>query len=276
MRKFPIYQVDVFTKEYYGGNPAAICVLEEEIEEELMKKIAAEMNLSETAFLLPLEKEKEKDIYSLRWFTPEVEVDICGHGTIGTSKIIYDLIGAKSEALVFKTKSGDLIAKKYENGIGIDMPLDMPLNFEPTIELLKALGLNEYKVAKIGAKTGKVIIEVSDEHIIYNLKPNFDKLKELKFKDNVKGVAVTTNNCDNYDFVSRYFNPWAGINEDPVTGSVHTVLASYWGELLDKNEMKAYQASYRGGELILKILDNNRLEIIGDAVITLKGEIYSK
>ncbi|WFA07756.1 PhzF family phenazine biosynthesis protein [Tissierella sp. Yu-01] len=274
MKVYPLYQVDVFTKEYYGGNPAAVCVLDEEIEEELMKKISAEMNLSETAFLLPLDKKKE--VYSLRWFTPQVEVDICGHGTIGTSKVIYDIMNAKSEKLSFKTKSGDLIARKCEDGIGIDMPLDEPLTFEPTIELLKALGLNGYKTARIGAKTGKVIIEVSDEAIIHNLKPNFEQLKDLKFKENVKGVAVTTNNCDDYDFVSRYFNPWAGINEDPVTGSVHTVLATYWGELLDKKEMKAFQASYRGGELILKVMDNNRLELIGDAVITLKGEIYSK
>ena len=272
MKALKMYQVDVFTNEYYKGNPAAVCILEEEIDEKYMKSIASEMNLSETAFVIPIDK--EKNIYSLRWFTPEVEVPLCGHGTIGTTKVLFDVLGIVADEIIFETKSGRLIAKKYETGIGIDMPLDVPTDIELPEGLLRSLGLDEYEDIKIGKTTRKLIIRVNDENEILNLRPDFNQLKELKFKDDIKGVAVTTSNTDNYDFTSRYFNPWAGINEDPVTGSVHTVLAKYWGEILNRSEMKAYQASYRGGELVLKIKDENRLELIGDAIIVLKGEIY--
>lgn len=272
MKSFQMYQVDVFTKEYYKGNPAAVCILDEEIEDEYMRNIAAEMNLSETAFVLPIDK--ERNIYSLRWFTPEVEVSLCGHGTIGTAKVIYDIFGVKSDEIIFKTLSGDLIARKYETGIGIDMPLDTPLDIEPPTELLDSLEIKEYEDIKIGKSTRKLIIKVKDESVILQLNPNFNEMKSIKFKDDIKGVAITTMDTNKYDFVSRYFNPWAGINEDPVTGSVHTVLASYWGKILNKVEMKAYQASPRGGELILKINDD-RVELIGDAIIVLKGEIYT-
>lgn len=272
MKSFQMYQVDVFTKEYYKGNPAAVCILDEEIEDEYMRNIAAEMNLSETAFVLPIDK--ERNIYSLRWFTPEVEVSLCGHGTIGTAKVIYDIFGVKSDEIIFKTLSGDLIARKYETGIGVDMPLDTPLDIEPPTELLDSLEIKEYEDIKIGKSTRKLIIKVKDESVILQLNPNFNEMKSIKFKDDIKGVAITTMDTNKYDFVSRYFNPWAGINEDPVTGSVHTVLASYWGKILNKVEMKAYQASPRGGELILKINDD-RVELIGDAIIVLKGEIYT-
>jgi len=272
MKAFQMYQVDVFTKEYYKGNPAAVCILDEEIEDEYMRDIAAEMNLSETAFVLPIDN--ELNIYSLRWFTPEVEVSLCGHGTIGTAKVLYDIMGIKSDEIIFKTKSGDLIARKYETGIGIDMPLDTPLDIEPPIELLNSLEIKEYEDIKIGKATRKLIIRVKDKSVILKLNPNFNEMKSIKFKDDIKGVAITTSDSNKYDFVTRYFNPWAGINEDPVTGSVHTVLASYWGEILNKVEMKAYQASPRGGELILKINDD-RVELIGDAIIVLKGEIYT-
>ncbi len=274
MKELAIYQVDVFTKDFFKGNPAAVCVLDKEIDEETMKDIAAEMNLSETAFLLPLDK--VNNIYSLRWFTPEVEVDLCGHGTIGTAKVLYEIMGIESDSITFKTKSGDLIAKKYDDGIGIDMPLDNYEDFIPNSEMLSALGINQFKTAKIGRVTRKAIIQVENEAIIRNLKPNFEVLRNTKSDVVVKGVGITTINCEGYDFLTRYFNPWAGINEDPVTGTVHTVLARYWGEILQKKEMIAYQASKRGGKLILKILDDDRLEIVGDAVITLKGQICTK
>lgn len=270
MISFPMYQVDVFTKEQFKGNPAAVCLLDREIEEIHMKGIAAEMNLSETAFLLPIDKDQNK--YSLRWFTPEVEVSLCGHGTIGTAKILFDEMGVKSDEIYFETKSGTLIARRYAAGIGIDMPLDNPMDIKPTEELLNSIGINEYEDVKIGETTRKMIIIVNNDKEILELKPNFDTMRNLSL-DNIKGVAVTTKNTNDFDFISRYFNPWAGINEDPVTGSVHTVLANYWGHILAKKEMKAYQASSRGGELILRLIDDERLELIGQAIIVLKGEI---
>lgn len=272
MKTLKIYQVDVFTDKYYKGNPAAVCILEDEIEEEHMKSIAAEMNLSETAFVLPISK--ESNIYSLRWFTPEVEVPLCGHGTIGTAKVLYDEMGIDSSQIIFETKSGRLIAKRSENGIGIDMPLDSYEDIIISADFLSSMGIERYIDAKVGKITRKVIIRVDNEEEILNLNPDFNKMKSLKITEDIKGVAITTNNTNKYDFLSRYFNPWAGINEDPVTGSVHTVLANYWGDILNKAEMTAYQASRRGGKLILKMKDNNRLELIGEAVIVLKGEIY--
>lgn len=272
MKALKVYQVDVFTDKYYKGNPAAVSILENEMEEKHMKSIAAEMNLSETAFVLPIDR--KSNIYSLRWFSPEEEVPLCGHGTIGTAKVLYDEMGVDSDEIIFETKSGRLIAKRYENGIGIDMPLDTPEDINLSSEFLFSMGVDKYIDAKIGKITRKVIIRVDNEEGILKLNPDFNKMKSLKFTENIKGVAITTNNTKKYDFLSRYFNPWAGINEDPVTGSVHTVLASYWGRILGKREMTAYQASYRDGKLILKIKDDNRLELIGESVLVLKGEIY--
>lgn len=272
MKTLNIYQVDVFTDKCYKGNPAAVCILEEKIEEEQMKLIAAEINLSETAFVLPIDKESR--VYSLRWFTPEVEVPLCGHGTIGAAKVLFDILRTGSERILFETKSGILIAKKYKDGIGIDMPLDDYEDIDLSKDLLFALGIDKYIEGKVGITTRKLIIRIESEEDILRLNPNFDKMKSLKFDKEVKGVAITTNDTSNYDFISRYFNPWAGINEDPVTGSVHTVLAKYWRDILNKNEMIAYQASHRGGKLSLKIKNENRLELIGESVIVLKGEIY--
>lgn len=272
MKLLKIYQVDVFTDEPFKGNPAAVCILDEEIEEKQMKSIAAEMNLSETAFVLPINK--ETNIYSLRWFTPEVEVPLCGHGTIGTAKILFDIFEIESDEIFFETKSGILTAKRYGDGIGIDMPIDKYEDINLSSDLLSAIGIDGYMDVKIGKTTRKVIIRVDSEEEIFNLNPDFNKMKGLELKEDIKGVAITTDNTNNYDFLSRYFNPWAGINEDPVTGSVHTVLANYWGDILNKKELVAYQASDRGGKLILKLKDENRLELIGESVIVLKGDMY--
>ncbi len=272
MKTLKIYQIDVFTDEPFKGNPAAVCILDEEISEEQMKLVAAEMNLSETAFVLPTNK--ESDIYSLRWFTPEVEVPLCGHGTIGAAKVLFDVFKIESDEIIFETKSGKLIAKKSKGGIGIDMPLDEYEDIDLSADLLLALGIDKYMDAKVGKTTRKVIIRVDSEEQILNLNPDFNQMKSLKFKEDIKGVAITTNNTNKYDFLSRYFNPWAGINEDPVTGSVHTVLAKYWTDILNKKQFIAYQASNRGGKLNLKIRDEERLEVIGDAIIVLKGDIY--
>lgn len=272
MNLLKIYQVDVFTDEPFKGNPAAVCILDEKIEEEKMKAIAAEMNLSETAFVLPINT--EANIYSLRWFTPEVEVPLCGHGTIGTAKVLFDVMKIDSDEIVFETKSGKLIAKRYDDGIGIDMPLDEYEDIDLSADLLSSIGLGEYMDAKVGKTTRKLIIRVDSEEEILKLNPDFNKMKSLKFEEDIKGVAITTDNTNNYDFLSRYFNPWAGINEDPVTGSVHTVLGNYWGDILNKKELVAYQASARGGKLILKLKDENRLELIGESIIVLKGDMY--
>lgn len=274
--KIKIYQVDAFTSEAFKGNPAAVCILENDISDELMKNIAQEMNLSETAFVKPLKNSNigKGNLFSLRWFTPEVEVDLCGHATIATSKVLFDEFNIKEQYIKYETKSGLLTAKKKDEKISLDFPIDKALDFNLTQDILDAMGIRSYSKAIIGEKTRKLVIEVKDKENIINLKPNFEILKSLKFKSDVKGIGVTCRGNEKYDFISRYFNPWAGINEDPVTCSVHTLLANYWSNKLNKMDMNAYQASNRSGEISLKLLENDRVRLSGEAVIVLRGELY--
>lgn len=274
--KIKIYQVDAFTSESFKGNPAAVCILEDDISDELMKNIAQEMNLSETAFVKQLKNSNigKGNLFSLRWFTPEVEVNLCGHATIATSKVLFDEFNIKEQYIKYETKSGLLTAKKKDEKISLDFPIDKALDFNLTQDILDAMGIRSYSKAIIGEKTRKLVIEVKDKENIINLKPNFEILKSLKFKSDVKGIGVTCRGNEKYDFISRYFNPWAGINEDPVTGSVHTLLANYWSNKLNKMDMNAYQASNRSGEISLKLLENDRVRLSGEAVIVLRGELY--
>lgn len=274
--KIKIYQVDAFTSKKFKGNPAAVCILEDDISDEVMKNIAREMNLSETAFVKPLEKDSVDNcnLFSLRWFTPEIEVDLCGHATIATSKVLFDEFDIKEQYIKYETKSGVLKAKKEDEKISLDFPIDNPLDFNLTQDILEAMGIISYSNSIIGEKTRKLVIELKDKKEVVNLKPNFEMLKSLKFKSDIKGICVTCRGNEKYDFISRYFNPWAGINEDPVTGSVHILLANYWSNKLNKIEMNAYQASNRGGEISLKLLENDRVRLSGEAVIVLKGELY--
>jgi len=276
MKVIQVYQVDAFTNECFKGNPAGVCILKESIEDKYMQLIAKEMNLSETAFVQSLEaiQINSTSIFSLRWFTPKYEVDLCGHGTIAASEILFNNIGIKNEKIMYETKSGRLIANKNDKGIALDFPIDEPLNVDLSKDILEAMGIESYENAVIGKNTNKLIIHLKTENEVLKLTPNFEKMKELEFERNVKGVGVTCIGNEKYDFISRYFNPWAGVNEDPVTGSVHTLLAAYWSKILNKDEMKAYQASDRGGEIILRILTGNRVELIGQAKVVLKGELY--
>lgn len=274
--KIKIYQVDSFTSKKFKGNPAAVCILEDDISDEVMKNIAREMNLSETAFVKPLEKDSVDNcnLFSLRWFTPEIEVDLCGHATIATSKVLFDEFDIKEQYIKYETKSGVLKSKKEDEKISLDFPIDNPLDFNLTQDILEAMGIISYSNSIIGEKTRKLVIELKDKKEVVNLKPNFEMLKSLKFKSDIKGICVTCRGNEKYDFISRYFNPWAGINEDPVTGSVHILLANYWSNKLNKIEMNAYQVSNRGGEISLKLLENDRVRLSGEAVIVLKGELY--
>ncbi|MCT8978785.1 PhzF family phenazine biosynthesis protein [Clostridium sp. CX1] len=276
MKVIQVYQVDAFTNECFNGNPAGVCILKEPIEDKYMQLIAKEMNLSETAFVQSLEGSdiNNTNIFSLRWFTPKYEVDLCGHATIATSEILFNKMGIKNEKIIFETKSGRLIANKTNKGIALNFPIDEPLNVNLSNDILEAMGIESYENAIIGKSTKKLVIHLKTENEVLNLIPNFEKMKCLEFEMDVKGVGVTCIGNEKYDFISRYFNPWAGVNEDPVTGSVHTLLALYWGKLLNKDEMKAYQASDRGGEITLRILTGNRVELIGQAIVVLKGELY--
>lgn len=272
----PIYQVDAFTDKQFAGNPAAVCILNEEYEDRILQNIATEMNLSETAFLSLIERGplKESRIFSLRWFTPKVEVPLCGHATLATAKVLFDDIGIMSDEIIFKTLSGELIVKKVENGILLNLPSDEPIPVDPPLNLIETLGIKKFKNVAYAKRQKILLIHLDDERTIRNLKLDFERMKSINTELDIKGIIVTSSRSPPYDFVSRFFAPWLGINEDPVTGAAHTVLTPYWVKILKKREMLAYQASKRGGELIVSLSSKNRVDLIGNAVIVLKGELY--
>ncbi len=227
-----------------------------------MQQIAFEMNLSETAFIL-----RQENGFSLRWFTPKIEVDLCGHATLAGAHIIWEEgILQESESIAFQTRSGELTAE-WKGGViemGFPALYARPENFSP--ELLSAFRITPLYVGKFGEKQ---LIEVETEAIVRGLEPDYAKLKQL---DERAVVITAKSESAEYDFVSRCFAPWVGVNEDPVTGSSHCCLATYWSKRLQKEELKAYQASPRGGRLTVRV-DGNRVILGGQAVTIIKGSL---
>jgi PhzF family phenazine biosynthesis protein len=258
----PIFQVDAFTDRQFAGNPAAVCILPEPRDEAWMQSVAREMNLSETAFL-----QRQEDGYSLRWFTPVVEVDLCGHATLASAHVLHEteLLPLEEQAR-FHTRSGLLTATHTEYGIELDFPAtpDKPASANPSLN--DALGIiPEY----IGMSEFDYLVEVDSEKTVRNLKPDFGLLKRLS----TRGIMVTSSaDSPEYDFVSRFFAPRAGIDEDPVTGSAHCCLGPFWSKRLGKNEFKAYQASERGGIVRVHVI-GERVRLGGKSVTILKGEL---
>lgn len=257
-----IYQVDAFTNQPFRGNPAGVCLLTEPKTDAWMKDVAKEMNLSETAFLLP-----ENDGYRLRWFTPAVEVDLCGHATLGSAHILFSTGMVKPDAEIhFYSRSGLLTAVRGGEWIELNFPVK-PVAEAPVPEGMQtALKVN---MMYVGKSQFDYLVEVADEDIVRKVTPDFVQLLQVE----ARGVIVTSRaSTPGYDFVSRFFAPRVGINEDPVTGSAHCVLAHYWAQKLGKNSFMAYQASARGGELRIR-LDGDRVRIGGQAVTVIKGEL---
>jgi PhzF family phenazine biosynthesis protein len=274
VNKVPIYFVDAFTDEKFKGNPAAVCLLKHKLEDEIMQNIAAEMNLSETAFLVPLDDKPIADShsFSLRWFTPKVEVPLCGHATLASAAVLFFETGTSKDEIYFKTLSGDLIAKKEGDGILLDFPLNEPKSVDPPVELLKSSGISDYENVAFSKEAKKLLVHLKDEKQVKGLNPDFEKMMNTNPDEDMIGVIATSLGSPPFDFISRFFAPWVGVNEDPVTGSAHTVLTPYWSEVLGKNEMTAFQASKRGGKLIVRKKED-RVELIGKAVIILRGEL---
>lgn len=259
-----IFQVDAFTDTVFAGNPAAVCILKEPRGEGWMQKVAMEMNLSETAFL-----HKREDGYGLRWFTPLVEVDLCGHATLASAHILWEtgLLGLEDQAR-FHTHSGLLTAKRQNEWIELDFPSLPERQVKVPKGLAKALGV---KPRYMGRSRFDSIVEVSSEDSVCNMKPDLTLLSKLP----IRGLIVTAKaKTEPYDFVSRFFAPRAGINEDPVTGSAHSVLGPFWQSRLHKNELLAYQASRRGGVIRVRVGDR-RVYIGGKAVTVFKAELNS-
>jgi PhzF family phenazine biosynthesis protein len=261
MMTIPIYQADAFTDKLFGGNPAAICPLTEWLPDATMQQIAIENNLAETAFFV-----KNEHGYKLRWFTPEYEIDLCGHATLASAHILFTELGFEGEEINFETvKAGVLTVKKDGNKYTMDFPSRPPILIEPPIGLVEALG--EKQPLEVLRSRDYFLVYESEEDI-KDISPDFYALSKM---DTV-GVIVTAKG-DNSDFVSRFFAPGAGIPEDPVTGSAHCNLIPYWAEKLGKNKLHAYQLSSRHGEIWCE-LQGDRVLITGNAVTYLKGEIF--
>ncbi len=257
--KFPIFQVDAFTDSIFGGNPAAVVPLNAWLSQETMQRIAMENNLSETAFYV-----EEHEAFGLRWFTPEVEVDLCGHATLATAHVLFEELGFAGSELKFNTKSGRLTVRKEEDWYTMNFPTeDIPKVEAPPI-LFQALGIPRTPEVY---KSDDYMVVMESEEQIENLAPDFKFLKEV----DARGIIVTAPG-DNVDFVSRFFAPQVGIDEDPVTGSAHTKSTPYWAKRLGKNELSALQISKRVGTLSLVYL-GDRVEMKGNAVTFLRGEI---
>jgi PhzF family phenazine biosynthesis protein len=261
-----IFQVDAFTAEPYKGNSAGVCILPDEKDEKWMQTVAREMNVAETAFLLL--RGGEQDAYNLRWFTPTVEVDLCGHATLASAHVLWEEGLARPDAeLSFETRSGVLTAVRDGDWIEMDFPA------EPAVEdlsfpavLKDALGVEPRFV---GRNRLDFIYEVENEQVLRGLGPDMRLLRTLKSR----GVIATSRSDDaRYDFVSRFFAPGAGVDEDPVTGSAHCMLGPFWKERLGRDEMLGYQASERGGEVRVRVA-GERVLLGGQAVTVMRGEL---
>jgi len=271
--KMKIFQVDSFTDIPFKGNPAGVCVLERPIAEDLMQSIAAEMNVAETAFAMAENKGdiRDQSHFDLRWFTPTVEVDLCGHATLATAKALFDEYKINADTIRFATRSGELIVRQKGDRLSMDFPVDLAENAEIPEQALSAYGIDERVETRLSRRMNMPLIEVASPALVRSLKPDFNRI--LGLGDEFGSAIVTARSDDpRYDFVSRFFAPKFGINEDPVTGAAHTVLGPYWAEKLGKTRLKAYQASSRGGEMEL-LVKGDRIDLIGQAVVVLEGEM---
>jgi PhzF family phenazine biosynthesis protein len=262
-----IHQVDAFTTRPFGGNPAAVCVLPAPALEAWMQAVASEMNLSETAFLHPTD-----DGYRLRWFTPAAEVDLCGHATLASAHVLWETgaLTPDSEAR-FQTRSGLLSARRRGDLIELNFPCTPAAPVDAPDGMLAALGLTENDGVFVGKNRFDYIVEIADAGTVRELAPDFAALGAV----GARGVMVTSAADDErYDFISRYFAPAFGIDEDPVTGSTHCCLGPHWAERLGKTTLRAYQASARGGEMQVTI-DGERVRLAGTAVTVLRGELFA-
>jgi PhzF family phenazine biosynthesis protein len=259
----PIFQIDAFTSEAFRGNPAAVCLLTAPAAENWMQNVAAEMNLAETAFVVA-----GGDAFGLRWFTPTVEVDLCGHATLAAAHALWESGRLGRDAIVhFDTRSGRLSAASAGDWIELDFPATPEEPVAAPEGMLDALGVAT--AVYVGLNRFDYLVEVADESVLRRLTPDFASLHSLE----ARGVIVTSRaSTAGVDFVSRFFAPGAGIDEDPVTGSAHCCLAPYWSSRLGKTEFVAHQLSARGGVLQVR-LAADRVKLLGQAVTVFRGEL---
>lgn len=262
-----LFVVDAFTGQPFSGNPAAVCLLEGGREAAWMQRLAAEMNLSETAFL----SRREAGGWDLRWFTPKTEVDLCGHATLASAHVLWRELGEPAAPLSFHTRSGVLSAERDGAAIALDFPADppVPVSDRELVETLtRALGIRPQWV---GRSREDVVAVLGEPTALRRLAPDMHALAAL----GGRGIMVSSLSDDpEYDFLSRFFAPRVGVPEDPVTGSAHCCLGPYWGERLGKPRLRAWQASARGGRLDV-LLQGARVRLVGEAVTVMGGRLHA-
>ncbi len=257
--RIPLYHIDAFTGSVFAGNPAAVCPLESWPDDSLLQSIAAENNLSETAFYVP-----EGEIFRIRWFSPAAEVDLCGHATLATAYVLFHLRGFTGERVVFQSRSGELAVERDGDRLRLDFPAQPPEPCHAPEALIAALGHAPSEVLR----SQDYLVAYPDEATVRNLDPDMEKLRGV----DLRGVIVTAPGTGGTDFVSRFFVPKLGIPEDPVTGSAHCALVPYWSRRLGKTTFQARQVSARGGDLFCENR-GERVSIAGRAVKYMEGTI---
>ncbi|KAF3686320.1 Phenazine biosynthesis-like domain-containing protein 2 [Channa argus] len=284
--EIPVFTVDAFTNLPFKGNPAAVCPLVHELTYELYQKIAAEMNLSETAFITrinPSDSFTTGSRFRLRWFTPTTEVNLCGHATLAAAAVLFQCKENVNSVVVFETRSGDLTVTQQGEGYLMDFPLNSPTQENPSEfrdVIMAAVGNHPVQDVYLCSNTKNLLLRLADScdrSVLTGLKVDHVALQSSDRSGRIMGVILTMKGSPDeqpgYDFYSRYFAPWYGVPEDPVTGSTHTILGSYWSKHLGKKRMLAYQCSSRGGELELEVRDDGRINIAGQTVTVLQGTI---
>ncbi len=262
------YIVDSFTNAPFKGNPAGVCLLKHEMNEAEMLSIAQELNLSETAFVKELQRDHT---FSIRFFSPKMEIPLCGHATLASAKVIFEKYQTHKADFI---NIQNLVLPVHQSGENIVMQFPVYETF-PAIappSLLEALGIKEIQNSVYNKETKILLLEINDTQILQNLEPDFEAL--LRSHDSVNGVLVTAPSAnDDFDFHSRYFWPWSGTNEDPATGGTHTFLTKYWGTRLQKTSMKSFQSSKRTGFMEVELIGENELLIKSQAVIVFEGKL---
>ncbi|OBQ50301.1 PhzF family phenazine biosynthesis protein [Tamlana sp. s12] len=269
MTKIETYIVDSFTDKPFKGNPAGVCFLNQKMTDGQMLSIAKELGLSETAFITLIDKPNK---YSIRFFSPVIEIPLCGHATLASSKVLFE-INPEMNHIHFKNiQELDLMIKKNQEKIEMEFPVYNTIPQNTPKELLNALGIEKLSNSVFNKETSILLIEIESCKLLNNLTPNFEKLKASH--NSINGVLVTAiSDKNDFDFESRYFWPWSGTNEDPVTGGTHTFLAKYWAERLNKKKMNSFQCSERTGFMEVELISDSKLTIKSEAQIILKGEL---
>ena len=263
------YIVDSFTDKPFKGNPAGVCVLKEGLTEQQMQSIAKELGLSETAFIINLDKLNK---YSIRYFSPKMEIPLCGHATLASSKVLYEKYPNMDEIHFKNIQNLDLMISKYGDKIEMEFPVYDTVPQKAPQELLKALGIDQIINSEYNKETNILLLEIESCKLLNDLTPNFERLKGSH--NSINGVLVTAiSEKEDFDFESRFFWPWSGTNEDPVTGGTHTFLTKYWSTRLNKTKMNSFQCSERTGFMEVELISNNKLTIKSEAQIILKGEL---